>query len=135
MKVVLDTNALISATLWPNSSARKTLLLLRGQEAKFYTSKTILEEYEKAIKRDFPEMVERLPELTGYIATVFALAEPSSRLHVVKEDPEDDKIIECAVAAGAEFIITYDTHLLKLQKYGGIRILTPENMRRLLNQG
>ncbi len=135
MKVVLDTNALISATLWPDSSARKTLLLLRAQEARFYTSKAILGEYEEVIRRDFPEMIERLPEFIGDIAANSTLAEPSSRLRVVKEDPDDDKIIECAMAAGAEFIITYDTHLLKLQEYGGIRILTPENMRRLLKQG
>lgn len=135
MKVVLDTNALISATLWPNSSARKTLLLLRGQEARFYTSKAILEEYEQAIRRDFTEMIESLPGLIRDIMAISTLAEPSSRLHVVKEDPDDDKIIECAVAAGAEFIITYDSHLLKLREYGGIRILTPESMRRLLKQG
>ena len=135
MKVVLDTNALISATLWHNSSARKTLLLLRGQEARFYTSKAILEEYEQAIRRDFTEMIESLPGLIRDIMAISTLAEPSSRLHVVKEDPDDDKIIECAVAAGAEFIITYDSHLLKLREYGGIRILTPESMRRLLKQG
>lgn len=132
MKVVLDTNALISSTIWLNSSARKTVQLLIAQKARFYTSKAILEEYEEAVRRDFPEKIGQLPQLISGVTSTSTLTESSSTLDVVKEDPDDNKIIECAVAAGAEFIVTYDSHLLKLKEYNGIRILTPEEMRRLL---
>ena len=134
MKVVLDTNALISATLWPNSSAKKTLALLIRQGAEFYTSKAILDEYGKVIRRDFPEIVENLPKLMENIAAFSAFAEPHMKLQAVKEDPDDNKIIECAVAAKADFLVTYDPHLLRLHDYRGIRILRPEDMRRLLKQ-
>lgn len=62
MKIVLDTNVLISATLW-EGSAHKTLLLLISRGARLYTSMAILQEYSKIIKRDFPQFAERLPEL------------------------------------------------------------------------
>lgn len=133
MKVVLDTNALISSTIW-DGSANKTLRLLISKNAKFYSSKAILDEYEKVIRRDFPQLIGQLPKLMENIISFSILAEPSIRLDAVKEDPDDNRIIECAVASKAEFILTYDKHLLKLKEYENVKIFTPENMRRLLNQ-
>ena len=46
---------------------------------------------------------------------------------IVKEDPDDNKIIECAVACGADFILTYDKHLLRLKEFRGIKIIMPEH--------
>ncbi len=134
MKVVLDTNALISSTLWAGS-ANKTLLLLIGKNAKLYTSRAIIEEYSEIVRREFPQVIEKLPQLMGNILSSSTIAEALVRLDVVKADEDDNRIIECAVASQAEFILTYDKHLLKLKEYGGVKILTPENMRRLLNAG
>lgn len=134
MKAVLDTNVLISSTLWAGS-ANKTLLLLIGKNAKLYTSRAILEEYAEIVRREFPQVTEKLPQLMENILSFSTIAETSVRLDVVKADPDDNRIIECAVASQAEFILTYDKHLLKLKEYEGVKILTPENMRRLLNAG
>ena len=131
MKAVLDTNALISSTIW-EGSANKTLQLLISKDAKLYTSKSILDEYEKVIRRDFPQLIDRLPGLMERIVSFSILAEPSMKLDVVKEDPDDNRIIECAVASKAEYIVTYDIHLLKLKEYCGVKIMAPESMRGLL---
>ena len=131
MKIVLDTNVLISATLW-EGSAHKTLLLLIGRDARLYTSMAILQEYSKIIRRDFPQLAGRLPKLVGNIVAFSTLTEPAIRLNAVPADPDDNRILECAVASGAEFVLTYDKHLLKLREYSGIRIFTPEKMRQLL---
>jgi len=48
---------------------------------------------------------------------------------VIKEDPDDNKIIECAISSNSEFIITYDKHLLKVKEYKGIQIIRPETAR------
>jgi predicted nucleic acid-binding protein len=49
---------------------------------------------------------------------------PFETADVVKDDdPDDNKIIECALAAGADAIVTGDKHLLRLGQYGGIRIV------------
>jgi uncharacterized protein len=131
MKVVLDTNVLISATLW-EGSAHKTLLLLISRDAKLYTSMPILQEYSRVIRRDFPQFASRLPKLVGNIMAFSILVEPSVKLNAVPDDPDDNRILECAAESGAEFVLTYDKHLLNLKEYGGIGILTPEKMRQLL---
>jgi predicted nucleic acid-binding protein len=46
------------------------------------------------------------------------------RLDVVKQDPDDNRILECAVSAGSQFIVTGDKHLLRLRTYDGMRIIT-----------
>jgi putative PIN family toxin of toxin-antitoxin system len=133
MKFVLDTNVLVSATLW-TGSAHKTLLLLIGRNDKLYTSKAILQEYARVIRRDFPEIKERLPKLLENIMAFSTITEPQMRLDAVPADPDDNKIIECAVESGAEFILTFDKHLLNLGEYEGIKIFTPEKMRKLLTK-
>ncbi len=131
MKIVPDTNVLISATLW-EGSAHKTLLLLIRKDARLYTSKAILQEYGRIIRRDFPQVVLKLPKLIANIKAFSIMAEPRIRLDIVAADPDDNRILECAVEAGAEFILTYDRHLLNIREHNGIRILTPEKMRDML---
>lgn len=133
MKIVLDTNVLISATLW-EGSAHKTLLLLLRRDAKLYTSQAILQEYSKIIGRDFPQLADRLPKLIGNIVAFSTIAEPGVRLNAVPADPDDNRILECAAASEAEFILSYDKHLLNLKEYGSVKIFTPEKMRQLLLQ-
>ena len=56
-------------------------------------------------------------------STVTKPVRVSRRIHVVKDDPDDDKFIECAVECGAEFIVSGDKHLLKKKKYKRIDIV------------
>ena len=49
---------------------------------------------------------------------------PQKTFTVIKEDPEDDKFLECAVAGKADFIVSGDKHLLKLKEFHGIKIIT-----------
>ncbi len=60
------------------------------------------------------------------------LVEPSTKIKVVKDDPEDDKFVETAVEGDAYFIVTQDKHLLKLKDYQGIKIITPEEFLKTL---
>lgn len=55
-------------------------------------------------------------------------------LHVVADDPDDDKFLDCAVAAQAEIIVSGDEHLLSLGSFQGIQILTPAAFVVLLSQ-
>ena len=48
---------------------------------------------------------------------------------MVKEDPDDDMIVECALESHSKYLITYDKHLLNLKEYHGIRIIKPEEAR------
>jgi uncharacterized protein len=55
---------------------------------------------------------------------------PQRRVNAVRDDPDDNHIIECALAAGADTIVSGDGHLLRLGAYEGIAILTPREFLR-----
>ena len=67
----------------------------------------------------------RLHEISQSLSQIANLVTPQESLNVVKEDPPDNRILECAVAAGSDYILTWDKDLLRLGEYAGIRILTP----------
>ena len=123
LRVVLDTNVLISAILFGSKPRRILEKAIRG-EIRLYLSEPMLEELKGVLQRskfDYsPEMIQIiLTELTG----VADLVNPSKTINIVPEDPEDNRILECAVAAKADYVITGDSHLLKLNKYLNIDVL------------
>jgi hypothetical protein len=123
LKVVLDTNVLISAILFGGKPRQILEKAIRG-EIRLCLSEPILEELKGVLQRskfDYsPEMIQFiLTELTGIADVV----NPSEMIDLVLEDPDDNRILECAVEAGANYIITGDIHLLKLSKYRNIGVL------------
>jgi uncharacterized protein len=54
------------------------------------------------------------------------LVTPSNKIEIIKEDIDDNKILECAVESKSEYLLTYDNHLLRLKDYEGIKIISPE---------
>ncbi len=133
MNIVFDTNVLISSTQWDNSVSQKLLFKLIEKNANIFSSREILNEYQKVLKRDFEYSNEELIKIMEKVLLLLKLVEPKEKIDVVKNDPEDNKIIECAVASNSEYIITYDRkHLLILKGYKGIKIITPEEMLKLI---
>ncbi len=126
MRIVLDTNVLLSATLWEKSSAGKIVIILLEEGCEYFGSEGILNEYSKVLKRDFEFSEEEITENINDVKTFVTLVEPESVERVVKDDPDDDKIIACAVTANAGYLLTYDKHLLRLKHYRMIQIMTPE---------
>lgn len=129
MAVTFDTNVLLSATLWDGSVAQKLLFDLIKQNVKIYSSTEILSEYQNVLKRDFDFSPEEIIEIMEKILVFVTLITPITKIEVVKEDPDDNKIIECALESNSKYIITYDMHLLKLKEFKGIRIIKPEEAR------
>ncbi len=123
LKVVLDTNVLISAILFGGKPRQILEKAIRG-EIRLCLSEPILEELKGVLQRskfDYsPEMIQFiLTELTG----IADFVNPSETIDVVLEDPDDNRILECAVEAGANYIITGAFHLLKLSRYRNIGVL------------
>lgn len=125
MKVVVDTNIFISSFFGGNP--RKIVDLWKHGEITLCLSKEILDEYIRVLQGIGlnEEETEELLALFGKgFNILFTTKTPEIR--VVKDDPDDDKFIECAVALKAEAIITGDRHLRKLGELRGIRIVTPQ---------
>ena len=126
MKIVFDTNVLISVTQWDGSVAQKLLFILIKQNLKIYSSTQIILEYQKVLKRDFEYTEGEIAHMMEKVLHFITLVEPTKKINLVKEDPEDNHIIECAIESQAQYIIAYDNDLLRIKEYNGIKIITPE---------
>ncbi len=126
MRVVFDTNVLLSSTLWDGSVAQKLVFKLIKHDVKIFASENILSEYKKVLKRDFEYSDEKILGIVEKLLLFLNLVTPVEKVDVIKEDPDDNKIIDCALASSSDCIITYDKHLLNLKSYGKVKIITPE---------
>jgi uncharacterized protein len=131
MRIVVDTNILISGTYWTGNSY-KILKKVDEKEIELCISKEIVEEYHETLKSDYiTDKVIRKSLSTNEVAikiinnAVFIV--PSSKINEIKEDPDDNMILECAVEGKAEIIVSQDRHLLNLKEFQGIKIFTPED--------
>jgi len=125
MRLVLDTNTVISALLFTGTASRLVALWQSGRIT-VLVSKAILEEYLRVLaypKFDLGEQdIEALiqEQLLPFVETVRV----RRHLAVVRRDPEDNKFLECAVAGRAKYLVTGDQDLRQLETYRGITILT-----------
>jgi len=131
MNITVDTNFLISATQWDNSVAFKLLKRLLEANIKIFTTKDILDEFSEVLQRDFKYNKEETTNILEEILVFVNIIEAQEKIKIVKDDPDDDKIIECAIASNSNYLVTYDRHLLKIKKYKSIKIITPEEMLKL----
>jgi uncharacterized protein len=106
LRLVIDTNVVVSAALKPEGLQRTTLLLAITKPARFYVSRPILEEYADVLSR--PELGIRKgsrQQLLQLIRNNSHIVTPSRRLEVAS-DPDDNVFLECADAARADYLIT-----------------------------
>ncbi|MFY9821990.1 MAG: putative toxin-antitoxin system toxin component, PIN family [Thermoanaerobaculia bacterium] len=127
MRAVADTNIVVSGLLWHGSS-RRILERARLGEIELFTSSALLAELQDVLsRRKFARRlelarVEPLRLVLGY-AALARIVVPAEIPPAVFDDPDDDEILACAVAARAEVIVSGDSHLLTLKEFRGIRIL------------
>ena len=122
-KVVVDTNVFISAAFLKGISS---VLIEKWKENKFILlfSPDIFDEYFEVIARPkFRQEEKDIRELAELLTERGVAVEPQTQLDVIKEDPNDNKFLECAIAGEANFIISGDRHLLNLKQYKGIKVL------------
>lgn len=127
-KVVFDTNTLISGLLWDGNEAR-VIEKAENKEIRLFISPEMIEELEKVLKREkFCKKLEgkeyTVDKAVSKIALIATLIKPTRKINVIKEDPEDNRVLECAVSAKVDIIVSGDSHLLDLKDYSGIDIIT-----------
>jgi putative PIN family toxin of toxin-antitoxin system len=128
MKIVVDTNFLVSATQWDYSVSHKLLLKLIKNNELIFSTKEILEEFSEVLKRDFLYSEEDIENILEKVLQFLTLIIPNQKVEIIKDDADDNKIIECALECSADYIISYDKHLLNLKEYNGIKIVKPEEI-------
>ena len=130
MRVVADTNVVVSRYVAPRGVVVRILERWQQNAFDLLVSEAILAEYQRVLA--YPRLRARHGLSDEEISVVIEdfreiglLIEPEVSLSVVEDDPDDGKFLECAVAGGAEYIVTGDPHLLNLKQYQGIQILSP----------
>lgn len=127
MKVVLDTNVLVSSTLTERGNPFKILKKAESGDIELFISPGIIQELEDVLMRDkIPFEEKSVKEFVEKIISISSLVVPEESFEVIDKDPEDDKILECAVDSNAGYIISGDSHLLDLKNFRGIKILSPD---------
>ena len=136
MKVVFDTNVVASASFWRGTPFDCLAAWAQGR-CEVLVSPALLAEYYETIEElrlDYPRRkpIEWVDALTESAELVF----PTERATGATPDPGDEMVLECALAAEADYIVTGDKkHLLPLQEFHGIRIVSPSDFLRRLAAG
>ena len=137
MIIVLDTNVIVSALLSQSGAPSEIFNLWEEDEFSVVISIRLLNELEHTLK--YPKVIkylklseEELRLFLDHFRTFASVVEPELTLEVIKNDPDDNRVLECAVAGKASYIVTGDKHLLELEEYQGIEILSPSSFLTLL---
>lgn len=127
MKVVLDTNTLVSAIGW-DGPPRQILFALREGRHRLITSPELLDELTRVLQ--YPKLRPitahpAFPEILTWIHRPDHVVYPVERIQAIKLDPADNLVLEAAIAAKADVIVSGDLHMLTLGNFRAIPIVTP----------
>ena len=116
MKIVFDTNIFISAFVIPGSKAEEAYFYALKRDFTLYSSVAILTETAQKLREKFGWQQDRITALLKAIAKVAIVIKTEPHLHLLADEP-DNRVLECAEAASADFIVTGDKHLLFLKHF------------------
>lgn len=123
MRVVFDTNILVSALTLPGGRADSALRrIVRGEDS-LAVSRSIIDELLSVLARKFSYDREALSRVAVFLADLGEIVEPKQSFRILADEP-DNRILECADAAGADLVVTGDRAMLAEANFRGIRIVS-----------
>ena len=126
IRAVLDTNVLVAAFQFPGGMCDKAFSLCLSGVAQLVTSNSILDEFEGVLREKFGVSEKNARDATAFVRSAAEVVHPPIVLDEVDDDPDDNRILECAVWAEADLIVTGDkAHLQPLKIFRGISIVSP----------
>jgi putative PIN family toxin of toxin-antitoxin system len=128
LRVVLDTNVLVSAII---SEGKSRELLRKGITNQFalVTSDLILKELITVLRRPkFKTSENEIQRIILALTRSADIIDVKSKFSAVKQDPKDDMIINTAYDGNADVIVSGDNHLLELENFKGIKIITVQSL-------
>ena len=135
MRVVLDTNILISAFVFPGGTPEAVYRLALERRIELMTSPALLAEFGQILSEKFGWEPARVEQAVAQVARIGTVVRPTRRVRVVKDDPADDRVLEAAEASGAEVIVSGDRHLLRLHEWRRIKIVRAADVPEHLGLG
>ena len=137
MKLVLDTNVWLSGIFW-EGEASKIIEKAEKKKIQILISEDILSEIVNVLNKEskFQKYILNLKlsveEILRTILSISDLIETKIKLDLIKADPKDNIILEVALDGKAEYIISYDNHLLNMIEFRGIKIISPGEFLKII---
>jgi len=123
MKVVFDTNILVSALVFPGGRADIALRRIIEARDRLLLSRAILDELLGILARKFSRDAEELAHVAVFLSDLSIAVKSRRKLAVLADEP-DNRILECAVSGGADAIVTGDKALLELKTFRKVKLLS-----------
>lgn len=130
MRVIFDTNVYL-ASLKENSMSEKILQAVLAEETDFFLYISLELKKELAEKLESPKITKLasaalINRLRFAVDNFVPVVTPREQIDIIKNDPDDNRVLECALAAEADIIITMDRDLLRLKAFRNIAIIHPK---------
>jgi len=125
LRVVLDTNVVVSGLLH-QKGAPAILDAATSKQFRCYISESLLDEYHEVLTRDYLRLDQRrATRFIGALREVAVFVVPRKKVAIAR-DPDDDRVMECALEAGADYIVTGNNRDFPAQ-FHGVRVVTPRD--------
>lgn len=132
--IVADTNVIVSALFWGGNESKIVHLVEEGK-IELLTSVALLDELKRVLMYERFGLNEKdVDDNVKYILTISKIISPKRRLRVIPEDPADNRVLECASAGKAAYIVSGDKHLLQLKKFGRAKIVRAKELLSVLKE-
>jgi putative PIN family toxin of toxin-antitoxin system len=126
LKVVYDTNVIVSAALKEGNLPALLVSLGLEDKVRFFVSPALIREYEKVLERPRLKLGQRgIMDFIERIKERAVMLNPTKGLSIIKIDESDNRILECALKGGVDFIITGNKRHFPFQEFRGSKIVTP----------
>ena len=137
IKAVFDTNVIISGSIAHSGGPYQALQAWRQGDIILLISKPIIDELADVLQRPFFRYKRHIKntdiaKLRSVLLTDAVVVSPRKHLEIIEADPDDNRILECAVEGSADCIVSGDHHLLKLKNYKDIQIITVQEFLAIL---
>ena len=122
MRVVLDTNIIISAFIFPGGPPEAVYRLVLEGRVELVTSRPLLVELVRVLTEKFGWDSSRADDVVAQVARLGQVVRPTETVSEITADPSDDRVLEAAAEGGAEVIVSGDRHLLRIGTWRAVRI-------------
>ena len=133
LKAVFDTNTLVSAWFREENESN----LMESVEEGFihgYSSKQLIEELCRTLRYPkFNLSQYEVESIRSYYLLLFKIVSPKQAINIILEDPSDNMVLECALEAEADYIVSGDHHLLNVGEFRGVKIVTAAELLKILS--
>ena len=136
MKIVLDTNVWLSGVFWEGEASR-IIEKVQNKKIEIIISNEIISEIIDVLNKEskFQRFLENKKQsIEGLIRTILSISKlikTKTKVDVIKKHPSDNVFLEAAIDGKADYVVSYNKHLLNIKEFRGIKVIAPSEFLRV----